>query len=194
MSLAGTRISLICHPYVTRMYSYAIHMSLVCTCMSPACHLYAVFLWTLVKLPILKLSEMPLCYEKIQWIQCYAYIETVQINWLYKCKTGQIWNKIVIRFKHPCIQDSRNRLLVHSIFSVPFDTFFLFVYSRSVFVCFYFLIILLFFHFFFIIIIIFFSYFFYYSFDLWRYCTSSWYCHAVCWYYSLLVVSLWLYV
>ena len=194
MSLAGTRISLICHPYVTRMYSYVIHMSLVCTCMSPACHLYAVFLWTLVKLPILKLSEMPLCYEKIQWIQCYAYIETVQINWLYKCKTGQIWTKIVIRFKHPCIQDSRNRLRVHSIFSVPFDTFFLFVYSRSVFVCFYFLIILLFFHFFFIIIIIFFSYFFYYSFDLWRYCTSSWYCHAVCWYYSLLVVSLWLYV
>ena len=33
-------MSLVCHLYVTRMYSYAIHMSLVCTRMSPVCHLY----------------------------------------------------------------------------------------------------------------------------------------------------------
>ena len=31
---------LVCHPYVTRMYSYVIRMSLVCTRMSSVCHSY----------------------------------------------------------------------------------------------------------------------------------------------------------
>ena len=42
-----TRISLVCHSYVTRMYSYVIrmyqyviHMSLVCTRISTVCHSY----------------------------------------------------------------------------------------------------------------------------------------------------------
>ena len=47
MSLVCTRMSsvchsyvLVCHPYVTRMYSYVIRMSLVCTRMSSVCHSY----------------------------------------------------------------------------------------------------------------------------------------------------------
>ena len=46
-SLARTRISSVCHsrllvfhPYVTRMYSCVIRMSLVCTRMSSLCHMY----------------------------------------------------------------------------------------------------------------------------------------------------------
>ena len=31
---------LVCHPYVSRMYSYVIRVSLVCTRMSSACHSY----------------------------------------------------------------------------------------------------------------------------------------------------------
>ena len=34
------RMSLVCHPYVTRMYWYVIRMSLVCTRMSFVCHSY----------------------------------------------------------------------------------------------------------------------------------------------------------
>ena len=31
---------LVCHPYITRMYSYVIRMLVVCTSMSSVCHLY----------------------------------------------------------------------------------------------------------------------------------------------------------
>ena len=34
------RMSLVCHPYVTRMYSYATRMSIVCTRRSSVCHSY----------------------------------------------------------------------------------------------------------------------------------------------------------
>ena len=40
MYLYVTRMSPVCHPYVTRMYSYVIRVSLVCTRMSPVCHSY----------------------------------------------------------------------------------------------------------------------------------------------------------
>ena len=33
-----TPMSLVCHPYVTCMYSYVMRMSFVCTCMSFVCH------------------------------------------------------------------------------------------------------------------------------------------------------------
>ena len=35
-----THMLLVCHPYFTHMYSYVILMSLVCTCMSFVCHSY----------------------------------------------------------------------------------------------------------------------------------------------------------
>ena len=38
MSLVCTRMSSVCHPYVTRLYSYVTRMSLVCTSMSSVCH------------------------------------------------------------------------------------------------------------------------------------------------------------
>ena len=50
MSFVWSRMSLVCHscvtrlcachPYVTRIYSYLIDMSLVCTGMSPVCRSY----------------------------------------------------------------------------------------------------------------------------------------------------------
>ena len=39
-------MSLVCHPYATRMYLYAILISLVCTHMSSVCHSY-VLVWHL---------------------------------------------------------------------------------------------------------------------------------------------------
>ena len=38
MSLVCTCMSLVCHLYVTHMYSHVIHMSLICTCMSSGCN------------------------------------------------------------------------------------------------------------------------------------------------------------
>ena len=35
-----THMSLVCHPYATRMYPHFIRMSVVCTLISPVCHLY----------------------------------------------------------------------------------------------------------------------------------------------------------
>ena len=35
-------MSLLCHSYVTRMYSYVIRMSVVCTRMSSVCHSYVI--------------------------------------------------------------------------------------------------------------------------------------------------------
>ena len=49
MQIVCTRMSQLCHLYVTRIYSYAIGMSLICahmlsicTCMSFLCHSYAI--------------------------------------------------------------------------------------------------------------------------------------------------------
>ena len=41
---------LVCHPYVTRMYSYVIRMSLVCTRMSSVCHSYVILPRTLLNM------------------------------------------------------------------------------------------------------------------------------------------------
>ena len=41
---------LVCHPYVTRMYSYVIRMSLVCTRMSSVCHSYVILPRTLLNI------------------------------------------------------------------------------------------------------------------------------------------------
>ena len=40
MPIVCTRVSLVCHSYVTRMYSYVIRVSFVCTLMSSVCHSY----------------------------------------------------------------------------------------------------------------------------------------------------------
>ena len=42
MSIVCTRIVLVCHSYVTRMYSYVILMTLVCTRMSSVCHSHVI--------------------------------------------------------------------------------------------------------------------------------------------------------
>ena len=42
---------LVCHPYITRMYSYVIRMSLVCTCMASVCHSYVPVYHSSVVLP-----------------------------------------------------------------------------------------------------------------------------------------------
>ena len=40
MSFICTCMSLVCHPYITRIYSYVIRISLLCTRMSSVCHSY----------------------------------------------------------------------------------------------------------------------------------------------------------
>ena len=42
---------LVCHSCVSRVYSYLIHMSLVCTCMSSVCHSYVLVCHPYVVLP-----------------------------------------------------------------------------------------------------------------------------------------------
>ena len=57
-----TRISLVCHPYVTRMYSYVIRMSLVCTRMSSVCHSY-----------VLYVTRMSLACTRMSFV-CHSYV------------------------------------------------------------------------------------------------------------------------
>ena len=64
ISLICTRMSLVCHSYVTRVYSYAILMSLVCTCMTFICHSY-----------VLVSNVISLAYSRISSVchSCHLY-------------------------------------------------------------------------------------------------------------------------
>ena len=73
MSSACHLYVLVCHWYVTCMYSYAIRLSLVCTCMSSVCHSYV-----LVCHPYVTLMY---CYVIRMWLictrmssECHSYV------------------------------------------------------------------------------------------------------------------------
>ena len=73
-------MSLICHPYVTRMYSYVIYMSLVCTRMSSACHSYVLVchpyvthMYSYVTRMYSYLTRMSLVCTRMSFV-CYLYV------------------------------------------------------------------------------------------------------------------------
>ena len=67
ISLICTRMSLVCHSYVTRVYSYVILMSLVCTCMTFICHSY-----------VLVSNVISLAYTRISSV-CHSYVICISV-------------------------------------------------------------------------------------------------------------------
>ena len=62
MSFVYIRMSLVCHPLVTRMYLYVIHMSLVCTRMgSVGIHMYSYA----ARMPVVCTRMSPVCRSSV---------------------------------------------------------------------------------------------------------------------------------
>ena len=86
MSLVYTRISSVCHPYVTCMYSHVIRMSLVCTRMSSVClsyvlvcHPYVTRMYSYVTRMSLVCTRMsPVCHSYA--FLCHPYVTRL---WFY---------------------------------------------------------------------------------------------------------------
>ena len=75
MSLACTRMSSVCHLYVTRIYSY----SLVCTCMSSVCHSYVLICHSYVIRMYSYVIRMSLVcsFTMNQFTYCVNFIDSV---------------------------------------------------------------------------------------------------------------------
>ena len=63
---------LVCHSYVTRIYSYIICMSLVCTRMSSVCHLYV------IRMPLVSTHMLSVYHSYV--LVCHPYVTSM---WFY---------------------------------------------------------------------------------------------------------------
>ena len=68
-----TPLSLVCHPYVTCMYSYVMRMSLVCTCMSFVCHSYVLVCHSYVTRMYSYVIHMSLLCTRMSFV-CHLYL------------------------------------------------------------------------------------------------------------------------
>ena len=68
-----TPLSLVCHPYVTCMYSYVMRMSLVCTCMSFVCHSYVLVCHSYVTRMYSYVIHMSLVCTRMSFV-CHLYL------------------------------------------------------------------------------------------------------------------------
>ena len=73
MSFVCTRMSFVYHPYVTRMYSYIIRMSLVCIRMSFVCHSYILACHSHVTRMYSYVIRMSLLCTRMSFV-CYSYV------------------------------------------------------------------------------------------------------------------------
>ena len=89
-------VLVLCHLYVTRMYSYIVRMSLVCTCMSSVCHSYVLIghlYITRMYSDIIRLSLLctrilsvchsyiPICHPHVT--RTYSYVICVSVCYSY---------------------------------------------------------------------------------------------------------------
>ena len=72
MSFAGHSYVIVCHPYVTRMYSYVICMPLVCTRMLSVCHSYVLVCHSYVTRMYSYVIRMSLICTRLSSV-CHSY-------------------------------------------------------------------------------------------------------------------------
>ena len=65
-------IRMSCHSYVTRMYSYVIRMSLVCTHMSSVCHSHV------IRTSLVCTRMSPVCHSYV--LVCHPYVTRMWFN------------------------------------------------------------------------------------------------------------------
>ena len=89
ISLICTRMSLVCHSYVTRvysyivcMYSYVILMSLVCTCMTFICHSY-VLVRNVISLAYTRISSVYHSYVICISVACAGILSASHVTPMY---------------------------------------------------------------------------------------------------------------
>ena len=89
VSLVCTRMPFVCdsyvlvyHPYVTRLYSYVIRMSLVCTlCLPyvPVCHLYVTCMYSyVIRMSLICTRMSSVCHSYV--LVCHPYVTRM---WFY---------------------------------------------------------------------------------------------------------------
>ena len=86
-----TRISLVCHPYVTRMYSYVIRMSLVCS----LCHPYVTRMYSYaIRMSLVCTRMSPVWHS-------YVFLPWTAVRFIHYWYHFQnnAWNKTSIKFR-----------------------------------------------------------------------------------------------
>ena len=84
---------LVCHPYVTRMYSYIIRISLVCARILSVCHSYVIRMYSYVPVVVCtRMSSVCHSYVVLSWSDlmssvCHSYIHACHLYvtclWFY---------------------------------------------------------------------------------------------------------------
>ena len=73
MLFAGHSYVIVCHPYITRMYSYVICMPLVCTRMSSVCHSYVLVCHLYATRMHSHVIRMSLVCTRMSFV-CHSYV------------------------------------------------------------------------------------------------------------------------
>ena len=102
MSIVCTRISLVCHLYVTRMYPYSIRMSFAChpyvTRISLVCHPYVTRMFSMS--PVCH-SHVLVCHSYVT--RMYSYVTRMTLVCVFTMNRSEV-HSLLIPFSKQCMK------------------------------------------------------------------------------------------